>query len=278
MNPHERKTLGDFLKTRRARLQPEDVGLPPGQRRRTPGLRREEVAMLAGVSVTWYSWIEQGRDVGFSQAVLASIGRALRLAPHEREYLFHLAQKTDTSPPVHASPQTLDPVLMDIVEHQSDYPAYIMGPYWHLWAWNQSACGLFGDFGTIAPRHRNMIWYTMVIPETRTLVVDWAERAQRLVAEFRADCGPYLTDPWLAEFVEELREASPEFGGWWEQHDVHRRDGGYREFDHPQVGRVITQQTTFRLGSDPQVKLVIHVPLDAEQSKAKLRRLIAGCS
>lgn len=264
MNQHERKILGNFLATRRARLKPEDVGLPASQRRRTPGLRREEVAMLAGVSTTWYTWIEQGRDVGFSSTVLSSIAQALRLESHEQEYLFRLAQKPETSPPVGVLPETLDPVLLNIVEHQGSYPAYIMGPYWHLWAWNQAACRLFGDFGTIPARYRNMIWYTLVIPETRTLVVDWAERAQRLVAEFRADCGPCLTDPWLAGFVDELRQASPEFRMWWGQHNVHRRDGGDRRFDHPQLGQFVTQQTTFRLDSHPQVKLVIHVPLDAD--------------
>jgi transcriptional regulator with XRE-family HTH domain len=271
MNPHERQRLGEFLRTRRARITPAQAGLPAGKRRRTPGLRREELAQLAGVSLTWYTWIEQGRDIHFSVEVLESLARVLQLPPPEKAYLFALAgMRPHIEPPPDTAPLS---ALAHIVEHQGYYPAYVMGRYWHLLAWNRAAKMLFGDFDAMPESERNMLWYTFARYETRPLVVDWAERARRLLAEFRADCSLYLNDPALNEFVNRLAAASPEFAEWWSVQDVQARDGGRREFEHPVVGRLCLEQTTFRLSSHPDVKLVIHVPLPESDTDAKLRTL-----
>lgn len=272
MNHSERKLLGQFLRSRRERLSPEAVGLPGGRRRRTPGLRREEVAQLAGVSVTWYTWIEQGRDIRCSGQVLESLARVLQLPPHEKGYLFTLAgQQPEPSPP--QTVEAVDPTLQHILDHQGCYPAYVMDHYWFILAWNRAALRLFGDFEAMLPEERNMVWYTLVRPETRRLVVDWAERARRLIAEFRADCSPYAADPELTGLLERLKAKSPDFARWWSQHDLEQRDGGRRDFNHPKVGRLALTQTTLRLSHQPQIKLVLHVPLPLFDSEAKLSRL-----
>jgi transcriptional regulator with XRE-family HTH domain len=235
-------------------------------------LRREEIAQLAGVSVTWYTWIEQGRDIHFSVEVLESLARVLCLPAPEKNYLFALAGMRpthDVEPPDTPSLST----LAHIVEHQGHYPAYIMGRYWHLLAWNWAAAKLFGDFADLPESERNMLWYTFARPETRTLVVDWAERARRLLAEFRADCSAYLNDPALDDFLTQLSAASPEFADWWAAQDVQARDGGRREFEHPTVGRLCLEQTTFRLSNHTDIKLVIHVPLPESDTDAKLKTL-----
>jgi len=273
MTIKDRKQLGQFLKTRRARLSPTQVGLPTGQRRRTPGLRREEVAQLAGVSVTWYTWIEQGRDISFSMEVLESLARVLQLTPSETQYLITLAGKQPT-PQTNSPISEVNPTLQQILDHQADYPAYLMGRYWEVLAWNQAAQALFGEFATMPKMERNMVWYTLVRAETRTLVVDWENRAQRLLAEFRADCSDGLTDPWFVTFIEQLKQHSPEFVAWWAQHLVYPRDGGRRDFNHPYVGRLALTQTTFRLSHHPALKMVIHVPLAEFDSAAKLKALL----
>lgn len=261
----ERKQLGAFLKSRRSRLAPEDVGLPRGIRRRTNGLRREEVATLAGVSITWYTWIEQGRDIRVSLAVLERLAHVLQLSSQERSYLLSLA--TPAPGTVQAARVTVDATLQRILDHQEPCPAYILGRYWDILAWNQAACWLFGDFAKLPSAERNMLWYTFVVPEARLLVVDWELRARRLLAEFRADCGRYLKDPALIDLVERVLAVSPEFARWWESYDVQTRDGGQREFFHPQVGRIVLLQTTFIVSNRPDLKLVVHMPL-ADQASA----------
>ncbi|MBN1217912.1 MAG: helix-turn-helix domain-containing protein [Anaerolineae bacterium] len=273
MDRQERKLLGEFLKTRRERLSPEQFGLPMARRRRTPGLRREELAQLAGLSVTWYTWIEQGRDIGFSAEVLESLARVLQLLPPEKEHLFALAGMQPGQTPAQDN-GGVAPVLQQILDHQEHYPAYLMDGFWNISTWNNAACALFGDFEKMPPAERNMVWYTLVRPETRRLVLNWEQRAQRVIAEFRADCRKYLTDPWLKDFVHRLEQNSPEFGQWWSRYDLQTREGGRRDFDHPLVGRLALVQTTFCLSHRPEVKMVIHAPLAEFDTEAKLQRLV----
>lgn len=276
MQQVERKQLGAFLKSRRARLNPQDVGLPAGIRRRTGGLRREEVATLAGVSITWYTWIEQGRDISVSLAVLERLAHVLRLSTQERSFLLRLASPIQEA--AQAGEQAVDATLQLILDHQEPCPAYILGRYWDILAWNQAACWLFGDFATFAPAARNMLWYTFAEPQARLLVVDWAVRARRLLAEFRADCGRYLREPAMIELIERVRVASPEFTEWWDSYDIQTRDGGRREFLHPVAGPFVLLQTTFVLSNQPDLKLVLHIPPAGQASMAELRHAgSAGC-
>ncbi len=270
MSTHEeRLILANFLRTRRERISPAEVGFPARSRRRTPGLRREELAQLAGISVTWYTWLEQGRDISVSSQVLDSLATALRLTAQERSYLFVLANMSPEAT-IESHEDQLNPVLQQILDHQGINPAYIMGRYWNILLWNHAAERLF-DFGDA----KNMLWYMFTQPATRQLIVDWGNRAKRLLAEFRADCSRYLADPEFNAFIDHLKAASPEFAAWWPLHHITSREGGRREFDHARVGRLVLHQTTFYLSSAPEVKMVLHTPLPEHDTGEKLGQLLA---
>lgn len=249
-----RKALGDFLRTARARVQPGMVGLPAGSRRRTPGLRREEVAQLCEISTTWYTWIEQGRPVTVSPAVLARLASVLRLQRAERHYLFELADCTD---PQHGSEadDSLPPVLADCV-HSITAAAYIMDRCWNIMSWNQQFLHLF-DSWPARDEKPNLLRYIFLDPAARSLVIDWEERASRVVAEFRADVAAHTGDANVREVIDDLQRASPVFAHWWTRHTVVDRAGGVRDFQHPQDGRLSFQQITFRLATRPDCKLVM---------------------
>lgn len=266
-----RRMLGSFLRARRESLQPEQVGLTEGVRRRTPGLRREEVAQLAGVSITWYTWIEQGRPISFTAEVLQSLARALRLQTQETSYLFALAHLP--APAGRPASDDLSPALLRLLEHQGDYPAYVMGCAWDVLAWNRAAAGLFGDFGRLPPARRNLLWYTFTSSYARALIVGWEQRAQRLLAEFRHDCGESLAEPWMGAFIEQLCQASADFARWWPQQQVLTRDGGRRTFAHPRCGPLVFEQLTLHPAGSPGHKLVIHIPTDDSDTQAKLALL-----
>ena len=249
-----RKAMGDFLRSARARVQPETVGLPAGQRRRTPGLRREEVAQLCDISTTWYTWIEQGRPVTVSPTVLARLASVLRLQRAERHYLFELAECTD---PEHGggAADALPPVLADCV-HNITAAAYIMDRCWNVMAWNQPFLHLF-DGWPQRVENPNLLRYIFLDPAARTLVVDWDERASRVVAEFRADVAAHAGDADVRELIQQLQLQSPVFAHWWTRHTVVDRAGGVRDFHHPTEGRLSYQQITFRLATRPDCKLVM---------------------
>lgn len=252
-----RKVLGDFLRSARARVQPATVGLPAGQRRRTPGLRREEVAQLCDISTTWYTWIEQGRPVTVSPAVLAKLASVLRLQRAERHYLFELAECAD---PEHdrGGGDALPPVLADCV-HSITAAAYILDRCWNVMSWNQAFLYLF-DGWPARDAQPNLLRYIFLDPAARSLVVDWDERASRVVAEFRADAGPHTGDANLREVIQQLLRESPVFAHWWTRHTVVDREGGLREFQHPREGRLSYQQITFRVATRPDCKLVMLIP------------------
>lgn len=257
MYDSERKELGEFLKTRRARITPVDAGIIPIGRRRTKGLKREEVAQIAGISLTWYTWIEQGRDINFSVEVLGSIARALQLSSHEKRYIFELCgfqfQSTSDSNTVMGS-------LIQLVDHQNPYPAYLLGRYWQVLYMNSSAAKLFDGFDSLPPERQNIIWYTFVVAAAKSLVHHWEQRARRLIAEFRADCRPYLDDPWLTNFVAELRQTSHYFDNWWDQHDVQFREDVEKRFNHPTMGLLTFTQHTFKVETVSNLKLIVHIP------------------
>lgn len=262
MDQEARRMLGAFLRSRRERLDPRLAGFTDGRRRRTPGLRREEVAQLAGVSTTWYTWIEQGRAVSITSAVLQSIARSLLLQAHERNYLFALARLP--LPAGAPAPARASSALQRLVDHQHPFPAYLMGPSWDVLAINAAASQLFGDFNAPPGEPPNLLWYTFTSADARARIVDWETRAQRLIAEFRGDCGEHLAEPWLAAFIARLRDASPTFAHWWARHDVYGRDGGRREFRQPGGGTLAYEQITLHPSGAGDHKLVIHIPLDSE--------------
>ena len=256
------RALGDFIKARRDRLRPEDVGLPKGARRRAPGLRREEVATLCGISPTWYTWIEQGRTRNVSADTLGALARGLRLSAAERAYLFELAASADplSKALVASSPHQLEALVSTVRT-----PAYVLDRHWDAVAWNRPAAVLFEDWlgrkarqGTVP---RNLLRYVFTHPGAPALIVDWAERARRLVAEYRADTAASRSDPVSQALVDELAWASPAFQSAWGSQEVLSREGGLRAFAHPRQGRRDYEQFTLRVAQHPELKLIVLVPV-----------------
>ena len=233
------------------------VGLPAGVRRRTPGLRREEVAQLCHISVTWYTWIEQGRGVTVSAGVWARLANVLRLARAERHYLFELAECAD---PEHGreSPEPLPAELADCV-HSIDAPAYILDRCWNVLARNDALLTLFDGWPDRSARP-NLLRYIFQDPAARELVVDWEQRARRVVAEFRADAGAHADEADVRGVLDELVPGSTVFAHWWTRQTVVEREGGLREFNHPAQGLLAYRQITFRMAIRPDCKLVMLVP------------------
>lgn len=249
-----RKTLGDFLRSARARVSPESVGLPAGGRRRTPGLRREEVALLCEISVTWYTWIEQGRDVAVSASVWGRLAAVFNLSRAERHYLFELAESAD---PEHArvASNPLPAGVGDCV-HSITAPAYILDRCWNVLACNSALLHLFNGWPGTASQP-NLLRYIFLDPAARDLIVDWDQRASRVVAEFRADTGVHTDEPDFTTLLRGLLADSTVFAHWWTRHAVVDREGGLREFNHPVDGLMSYQQLTFRLATRPDCKLVM---------------------
>lgn len=257
-----RKELGEFLTAMRQRGTPEEFGFPAGARRRTQGLRREEVAQLASISATWYTWIEQGREVNVSAEALERLASALKLSKSERTYLFDMADRRD--PKAHmleadTAPETLLQMLESIA-----IPAYILGRTWDVLAWNIPASALFIDWlEKIEPDTRpNLLRFVFLHANAKQFVVDWELRARRLVAEFRADCRSRLEETELKRLVNELSQASADFERFWKQHDVLERQGGQRQFNHPIQGLISYSQVTLRPVEQEQLKLVLLQPVE----------------
>jgi transcriptional regulator with XRE-family HTH domain len=256
-----RQELAEFLQAMRQRGSPEAFGFPSGSRRRTQGLRREEVAQLAGISATWYTWIEQAREVNVSAEALDRLATALKLSKSERNYLFDMADRRD--PKAHQSEVDTAPVTLVSMLSQIHIPAYIMGRTWDILGWNQQAGNLFAgllDIDWPDGQHPNLLRFVFTQPAARELILNWEMRARRLVAEFRADCRSRLEEPEVKQLVNELSNASTEFANFWKQHDVLERQGGQREFQHPQSGYISFQQVTLRLVEQEQLKLVLLQP------------------
>lgn len=261
----KRRELGEFLQILRRRSEPAEFGFPPGQRRRTAGLRREEMAQLVGISPTWYTWAEQGREVNLSAEVLDRLAQRLRLTRSERAYLFEMAGRRDlraSESEDDAAPAPLTPLLTEIAS-----PAYIMGRHWDLLAWNEAASELFAGWlpspAEVSPARPNLLRFVFAHPLARRLLVDWETRAQRIVAEFRADSRSRLESAELHALVDELAQASPDFARFWKQHDVMERQGGRRDFQHPKRGLVSYEQITLKPMEHEHIKLVLLRPLAA---------------
>jgi transcriptional regulator with XRE-family HTH domain len=255
----KRRELGDFLRAHRARLTPTSLGLPTGGRRRTPGLRREEVAQSCGMSATWYTWLEQGRDVSASAIALSTLARTLQLTPAERTYLFELAGKRDPSLPEPQDDDGMDaPASLGRAVAAIEGPAYILDSLWNARAWNKQAARLFVgwlDSGS----DRNLLRYVFLSPTARKVIPDWQARARRVLAEFRADSSRHLEDATLQALVDDLRQRSRFFARCWSEHAVMDRTGGERTFDHPRQGRLFYEQVAFAVANRPDFKLVMLV-------------------
>lgn len=261
----ERAELAAFLKTRRARLTPVDVGLVPTQRRRTPGLRREEVAQAAGVGVTWYTWLEQGRQIDVSAHFLEQIARALRLDRNERAHLFTLAH--NRPPPTPSAPAyEITPATTRMLESFAG-PAYIATPCLDVLAWNSVLSAVFGDLQPLPAQERNMLWLMFASPEHRAAIPNWAEAARAMLARFRAEFGRNRADPRFLDLIQRLQLASAEFRRWWPEHNVSWTSEKPKRFTSSLVGEMELEQSTCLLEGAQGVRLVVYAPADAESGK-----------
>ena len=264
-----RQALADFLRKRRARLSPSEVGLLPGLRRRTPGLRREEVAQLANIGSSWYVRLEQGRDVHPSASVLEGLTQALRLTHNERRYLFLLAGQplpTHTVP----SEERASPVLQQVISDLDPNPAYVMGRRWDYLTWNNAAECVFGLAQPAPPYSNNLIWRFFTSPASKACYPNWEQMARGVLAELHAASARYPGDAWFEELVEDLKKASPEFCQWWSRQDIPGSIDGHKVIAHLTLGHLEFEHTTLQIPRDPDARIMIYTP--AAATRAKLMR------
>lgn len=246
--------LGDFLRSRRDRLTPEDVGIPPGHRRRTPGLRREEVAQLAGIGVDWYIRLEQGKATTPSVTTVDALIRALRLDAVESAHLRMLTQRSDRG----AFKREIVPTSVREAVEALNVAAYVTGRRWDVLAWNQPAADLFA-FDRIAEAERNTLVQILTNPRTRALFGDgWESEARRMVAQFRRSYDLWSHDTAFIELVEQLGEGCDQFARWWESHDLRDADAGEKRLIHPQKGSLRLRYSSYQANDNPDLKLVIY--------------------
>jgi len=269
---HRREELAKFLRTRRERLSPEDVGLPSGDRRRTPGLRREEVALLANVGISWYTSLEQGRDAKPSEQVLEGIAEALRLSPEEQWHLFVLA---DRKPPPCIPPpvEKLSPALRRVIDDLRASPAYAISARGELAHWNAAAETVFGFSSGVPPHEWNRIWQLFVNPSERERYASWEVTARAILARFRADFARHPGDAWFASLLEDLKRESKEFREWWPRYDVAGEADGREEIIHPDAGRVVLEHTTLSPPGDPDLKVMVYTPASVADADRLARAL-----
>jgi transcriptional regulator with XRE-family HTH domain len=273
MSDQERRAeLAQFLRTRRERISPEQAGLPMSKRRRTPGLRREELAQLAGVGATWYTWLEQGRAITVSEQMLESLARALQLDADERTHLFILARQQVPADPLPLT-TCIDPALQLILDTMGIYPALILNTHWDILAWNQAACQVLTDFNLLSLRQRHVLWMLFTDPHYRSMMVDWEEDTRRFLALFRASTQRSVGEPWLTALIHDLQEASPEFREWWSHYDVRNVQSGHKRLRHPLVGELTLQAKTFLVADHPDLHMVVYTPVPDTATAARLQNL-----
>jgi transcriptional regulator with XRE-family HTH domain len=254
-----RREFGDFLRSRRERLTPADVGLPNGFRRRTPGLRREEVALLAGVGTTWYTWLEQGRDVRPSPEVLNALAEALRLDQAERQHLFILADRPSPAGPATGAERVPD-ALIRMLNSMTAQPAYVLGRRWDVLAWNEAAVKVFGDFGRLEGDARNLMYMMFANERHRRLLADWDDLAPMSLAMFRADSARYAGDPEFGRLIALLMEKSPDFRMWWPRHDVAHQPSTVKRVRHPSAGQLVFEYMSLDVAGHPGMRLIVCTP------------------
>ena len=264
--------LGDFLRSRRARLQPGDVGIDNSGRRRTPGLRREEVAQLAGLSATYYMFLEQGRNVRPSPQVLEGLARALRLSPAERAHLHTLA--TGSPPSDTSQREALAPVVADLVSRLDPYPTFVKGRRWDILAANRAARALFADWPTLPVEERNELWWMFTNPRARDVYVDWESDAFAMLARFRLAAARRRDDPDFADLIERLHRHSSRSAGDGGRHEVLASTSGTKNLRHPLLGEVVLDHVVLQVADDPDQKLVTFAAVDG--NPVPFRRLAAS--
>ncbi|MFD7895765.1 helix-turn-helix transcriptional regulator [Streptomyces sp. NPDC059743] len=272
-----RSELAVFLRGRRARVTPADVGMPPGLRRRTPGLRREEVAQLSGVGVTWYTWLEQGRPINASAQVLDAVARTLRLDRTEREHLYHLAE-VPHEPDPQADADGVGPEIQGIVDTLDPLPAVVYNARYDILATNAGYDDLF-DIPMMQKYERpNALWILFTVPEEKCPLVYPETELPVMVATLRGAYGRHVGEPGWESFVRRLSAASPHFAELWESGDVILPGPRVKTFRHEAVGEIRMTSVSLSVNGMPECRIVVYTPVDEEnrQRTATLRALRPG--
>ncbi|MEV4566921.1 helix-turn-helix transcriptional regulator [Nonomuraea sp. NPDC049419] len=265
-----REQLKEFLRARREALAPPDVGLPAAGRRRTPGLRREEVAVLAGVGVSWYTWLEQGRDIKVSGAVLDAVARALLLDEAERSHLYVLAGLNPPDPAGRPGAPVNDQ-LRAVLDAWMPNPAHVLDRHYGLVATNDASRRVFGFDEDVS----NCMVAFFTHPIYRGRFTAWDEFAPDMVADFRASAARYPGDPVFEEIADGLRAVSPEFAALWARSDVRSRSQGVKAITHPEAGDLVFAYSLFRLPDRADLNVVLHTPDPDTDTQRKLESLVS---
>ncbi|WP_027094232.1 helix-turn-helix transcriptional regulator [Cohnella thermotolerans] len=269
------QALSDFLKSRRAKLLPESFGFPAGTRRRTPGLRREEVAQLAGVSTTWYTWLEQGRDIRVSASVLDCVAAALQLTADERKYLFSLALDTAAGTvPAWNEPPQISPSLQKILRELRYCPTIVSDRRFMIVGWNEAAAHVFLDFTQVPQEERNMIRLLFERKELRRLAVNWEHFIEGFLSIFRSYYGQYVEDEWYGTFLEEMKAQYPDFKPLWEESRVSTAPEVLIEFRHAKAGKMLYHLTSLQVQGEADLRCSVYTPAPDTSTELKLRRLL----
>ncbi|RBY82262.1 helix-turn-helix transcriptional regulator [Blastococcus sp. TF02A-26] len=271
MTSPARRELGEFLRSRRQQVDPRTAGLPLVGPRRTPGLRREEVAMLSGVSHTWYTWLEQGRDIRPSRQVVDALARTLRLSAAEHEYVLRLTGHG--TPPPSAVPDGLPAHLQRLLDALDPSPAYAITASWSIVGWNRAYAGFYPGVAAAAPGDRNLLWLVFTDPAVRALLGDWESDSRRFLTQFRAEAGDRLGDPEVLALVARLEAASEHFRTGWASRDVDRFSSAERRFEHPSVGSLLLEHHQLTPADAPGVQLVVYTAAPGSESEQRLTRL-----
>ncbi|NRD79755.1 helix-turn-helix domain-containing protein [Bacillus sp. BRMEA1] len=276
MNPENRlQALSEFLKAKRSKLTPQMAGFPVGTRRRTPGLRREEVAQMAGVSTTWYTWLEQGRDIKVSTSVLDAISNALQLSIDEKKYLYALALEEGPHQEFSQKEEIqISPSLTKILHELRHCPTIITDRRCFIVGWNQAAANIFLDFEQIPAVHRNLIQLLFSRKEFRSLAVNWVHFVRGFIAIFRTYYGQYVADQWYKKFIEEMEESYPEFHQLWNEGEVSSAPEIQIEFRHAKAGKMIFNLTSLQIQGPNDLRLSVYTPVDNTGTELKVKRLI----
>jgi transcriptional regulator with XRE-family HTH domain len=260
----QRNELAAFLRSRREATDPVSMGLDPGPRRRTPGLRREEIAQLSGVSVTWYTWLEQARDISVSRQVIDSLARTLRLQPDERTHLFTLAGLA--LPAERPAAPHVDDTLRRLVEELHPNPACVISLWWDLLVVNDSYAAMIPDLQQRPDHERNTLWIAFTDKRARDLYLDWDAETQQLAGQLRVQLAQHPADPRGRDLVEALVAASPRFAELWQEQAVARFHGSRKRFHHPTLGDITLDYV--KLAADHDTRLIAFLPVDTASRRA----------
>ncbi len=273
MSATARRELAEFLRSRRRQVDPRVAGVPAGGPRRTPGLRREEVALLSGVSHTWYTWLEQGRDIRPSRQVVDALARTLRMAPAEHEYVLRLTGHGGTAPA--GAAEGMPAHVQRLLDALGPSPAYAITAGWTIVGWNRAYERLYPGVAAVPAAERNLLWLVFTDPAVRSLLADWAGDSRRFLTQFRAEVGPRLADPEVVDLVARLEAASPHFRAGWASHDVDRFSSSERRFEHPQVGTLLLEHHQLTPADAPGLQLVVYTAAEGGDAADRLARLSA---